>query len=166
MVSLLLVRDRPSNWSSERKSNKFNSNAKAVLTHGKIISFESKVFTGKLEEFLKSTSHHHERLRTRAKQFCTSELETLAAQSERIDQQLQRVQDALGVIQAQDKLSQEAIIVVKDVVKDTSEKVKNELKTWSEDLMKNCDTLSKEVEATALAGSLWCVFVTYFSFMI
>jgi len=125
----------------------FSSSGIALVT-----GLQSASLTNSTRTFLKTTSHHHERLHTGAKQFCTSELETLAAQSERIDQQLQRVQDALGVIQAQDKLSQEAIIVVKDVVKDTSEKVKNELKTWSEDLMKNCDTLSKEVEANGTSG--------------
>jgi len=92
----------------ERKISVFTSNAKAVSTHSKIITAETKALLTKLEEFIKTSNQSTTKLHAEAKQYQTKELEILVGQSERIDVQLKRVKDALQVIQSKDAISGEA----------------------------------------------------------
>ena len=137
---------------SDRKGGVLDSNAKAVLSNGKIISSESKLLATKLEAFINTALNHVQKLLTEARKFRTTETETLSAHSDHIDKQLQGIQDALGIILTQDKLSQEAIAVLKDTVIGTAENVKNGFKAWSEGLVKNCESFCKAVEGSGADG--------------
>jgi kinesin family member 11 len=116
------------------------------------VSSEIKFFAGRLDELVKLMSQLVEKLRAEAKDFQASELQALAHNSDRIDQQLKLVDDALGTIRGQDKISQEAIGAVKDLVKDAGESVKAGLKMWSETLAKSNESLCREVEGSVGAG--------------
>ena len=151
-------------FSSDRKSRVLNSNAKAVAQHGKTVLNESKVLATKLDEFMKTTSHQLQKVRSDAQQFQKSELEALAAHSDRMTQQLLRMQDALEVIQSQDKTSQEAIGLLKGVVKDAGEGINEELKSWSETLEKKNAAVFQQVEESGTtsfsavnASSAWMI---------
>lgn len=124
------------------------------MAHGKTISSESKVLAAKLEEFVKNASEYLQKFQADAKRFQVSELKSLTAHSNRIEVQLGHMQDALGVIQTQDKASQEAIAAIKEMVKSTGDNIKSGMKSWSENLASSCETLCKEVEGSGAASLL------------
>jgi kinesin family protein 11 len=136
----------------DRKTTIFGSNSKAVLTHSKTISSETSILSTKLEDFLKSSSQHTLKLRTEATQFQAKELDTLATHSERINAQLQRVQEVLEVIQGKETVSTEALGVVCTVMKETHESIKNGFGAWADGLKKTCDAMCGEVEASEATG--------------
>jgi kinesin family protein 11 len=129
-----------------------SSNSRAVLTHGKTISSATHALSHKLEDFIKSSSRSTLKLCSEAKQFETKELDALAAHSERIDQQLQRVQEALGVIQAKDGADSEALGVVQSVLKETHETFKSGFGAWGESSRKSCEGMCKEAELAGVGG--------------
>jgi kinesin family protein 11 len=101
---------------------------------------------------VQNAAHHSQKLRAETRQFQATELEALTAQSQRVDQQLKRLQDALGTIQSHDQVSQKAIAAVKDILKETEVNVRNGLKTWSANLADSSDALCKEMEGTGAAA--------------
>jgi kinesin family protein 11 len=116
--------------------------------HSKSITVEVKSLSAKLEEFIKASNQSTMKLRAEAKQYQTKELEILAGQSEQIDTQLQRVQDALQVIQTKDAISNEAVAVIQSAVKDAQESFKNGFATWSETLRKSCEVICNKLQTT------------------
>jgi kinesin family protein 11 len=92
------------------------------------------------------------KLRAEAKQYQTEELEILASQSERIDVQLQNVQDALQVIQSKDSVSSEAIAAIQTAVTETQESFKNGYIVWSETLNQSCGVICKELQTNGISG--------------
>lgn len=137
---------------TERKTTVFKSNTKAVSTHSKSITAEAKALSTKLEDFIKTSSYTTAKLRAEAKQYQTKELETLASQSERIDAQLQKVQDAIQLIQSKDSVSNEAITVIQAAVKETKESFKNGYTAWSETLNQSCEVMCKELQTNGIDG--------------
>lgn len=135
---------------TERKTTVFESNTKAVSTHGKSITIGAKALSTKLEEFIKTSVHTTTKLRAEANQYQTKELEILASQSERIDGQLQKVQDALQMIQSKDSVSSEAIAVIQVAVKETQESFKNGYTAWSETLNQSCGIICKELQTNGI----------------
>ncbi|KIJ69381.1 hypothetical protein HYDPIDRAFT_145382 [Hydnomerulius pinastri MD-312] len=129
----------------QRKTKTFSSNIKAVSSHGKSISAEVQSLSAKLEEFIKTSGHTTQNLRTEAKTYHTKELEILTSHSERIDQQLQRIQDCLRVINAKDDASAEAMGMMQNAVKDSQETLKSSFAAWSDSLRTSSQTLCKEL---------------------
>ncbi|KAF8844950.1 kinesin-domain-containing protein [Paxillus ammoniavirescens] len=129
----------------QRKTQSFSSNIKAVSSHGKSISNDAQVLSAKLDEFIKIAGHNTQNLRTEAKTYHTKELEILTSHSERIDQQLQRIQNSLRVINAKDDASTEALGIVQNAVKDSQETFKGSFAAWSDSLRTSSQTLSKEL---------------------
>ncbi|KII88479.1 hypothetical protein PLICRDRAFT_161615 [Plicaturopsis crispa FD-325 SS-3] len=136
----------------ERKTSVFSSNSKAVLKHGKTIASEAHNLSTKLDEFIKTSTQNTLKLRAEAKQYQTKELQALANHSERIDQQLQRVQDALSVIQSKEDVSTEALASIQIIVKETHESFQSGFVAWSESLKATCAAMCKEVEASSMTG--------------
>lgn len=91
-------------------------------------------------------------MRTETKQFEAKELEVLAAHSERVDQQLQRIQEALTFIQAKDSVETEALGIAQNVLKETHETFRSGFGVWGETLRKTCNTVCKEVEMAGVEG--------------
>ncbi|KIK96808.1 hypothetical protein PAXRUDRAFT_825572 [Paxillus rubicundulus Ve08.2h10] len=129
----------------QRKTKAFSSNIKAASSHGKSISNDVQVLSAKLDEFIRVAGHNTQNIRTEAKTYHTKELEILTNHSERIDQQLQRIQDSLRVINAKDDASTEALGIVQNAVKDSQETFKGSFAAWSDSLRTSSQTLCKEL---------------------
>lgn len=134
----------------ERKTSILTSNTKAVSMHSKSITANVKALSTKLGGFIKDSNQITTKLRAEAEQYQMKELEILAGQSERIDMQLQRVQDLLQVIQSKDAVSSEAVTVIQVAVKDAQENFKTGFATWSDTLKKSCEVVCKELQTTAV----------------
>ncbi|KAG1853753.1 P-loop containing nucleoside triphosphate hydrolase protein [Suillus subalutaceus] len=129
----------------QRKNKTFTSNLKAVSSHGRSISSEVQSLSTKLEDFMKTASHSTQTLRAEAKQFQTKEFEILTSHSERIDQQLQRIQDSLRIINAKDDVSAEAIATMQNAVKESQETMKSSFSAWSDSLRTTSQMMYNEV---------------------
>lgn len=121
-------------------------NTQAVSTHGKDITTEARALSSKLEEFIKLSNQSTSKLRDEAKKYETKELSDLANQSERIDVQLQKVQDTMKVIQAQDTSSDKAIATLEGAVDDARESFKNGFLTWSETVRQTFDGICHDLQ--------------------
>ncbi|KAI6022678.1 kinesin motor domain-containing protein [Pisolithus marmoratus] len=121
----------------QRKTKTFTSNIKV----------KCRSLSDKLEEFIKGLALSTQNLRAEAKTYHTRELETLTSHSERIDQQLQRIQDSLRIINAKDDASAEALGILRNVVKDSQETLKSSFAAWSDALRTSSQTLSTELYA-------------------
>lgn len=131
----------------QRKSKTFTSNIRAVSHHGKSISAEVQALSAKLDEFIKTADHSTQNLRAEAKIYHTKELEILTSHSERIDQELQRVQNSLRIINAKDDVSAEALGILHNAVKDSQEALKSSFTAWSDSLRTSSQTLSEQLYA-------------------
>lgn len=137
---------------AERKTTVFTSNTKAVTGHTKNISADVKALSSKLEEFIKTSNHTTTRLRSESKQYQTTELETLASQSERIGTELHRVQEALQVIESQDTVSSEAIVEIQNAVKEAQASFQNGFTSWSGTLRTSCGSICQELQKNGING--------------
>ncbi|KAF7294898.1 Kinesin motor domain-containing protein [Mycena indigotica] len=131
-----------------RTSSTLRANTQVVLAQGKSISSSTIALSRKLDEFVKSSAATTSKLRTEAKEFEAKELETLAGFTERVNEQLKRVQAALAVVQAKDTAEADALAIVKQVVKDTYEAFKVGFGAWSLSLKQTCETASAAAEST------------------
>lgn len=139
---------------AERKTTVFTSNVQAVNSHTRKISSESREFSSKLDDFVKASNQHITNIRTETEQYRTKELETLASISSRINQQIEKVQEALKIIRAREETSDEAARTIHATMQETSEGVKSALSSWTETLRQHCDETCKEAEASATASCL------------
>ncbi|KAL4067644.1 P-loop containing nucleoside triphosphate hydrolase protein [Scleroderma citrinum] len=131
----------------QRKSKTFTSNIKVVSHYGKSISAEVQTLATKLDEFIKTADHSTQSLRAEAKSYHTKELDILTSHSERIDQDLQRVQNSLRIINAKDDVSAEALGILHNAVKDSQETLKGSFAAWSESLRTSSHTLAEQLYA-------------------
>ncbi|KAG1875275.1 P-loop containing nucleoside triphosphate hydrolase protein [Suillus tomentosus] len=131
----------------QRRNKTFTSNIKAVSCHGRSISSEVQSLSTKLEDFMKTSGHSTQMLRIEAKQFQTKEFEILTSHSERIDQQLQRIQDSLRIINTKDDASTEALTAMQNAVKESQETMKSSFSAWSDSLRTTSQTMYKELYA-------------------
>ncbi|KAF7363485.1 Kinesin motor domain-containing protein [Mycena sanguinolenta] len=134
----------------ERKSSILTANTQAVLTHGKAISSATIALSRKLEEFIKASSQSTAKLQTEAKQFEAKELEALAGHSERVDQQLKRVNAALAMVQAKDTAEAEALVIVQTALKEMHESFRVGFTTWASTLTKSCETTCNQANEAGL----------------
>ncbi|KAF7304922.1 Kinesin motor domain-containing protein [Mycena kentingensis (nom. inval.)] len=131
----------------ERKSAILHNNTQIAIAQSKSISASANVLSRKLEDFVKSSTQSTTKLRADAKQFEAKELEALAGFTERVNEQLKRVQTALAVVQAKDVAETEAIAIVQQVVKETYETFRVGFSTWSVSLKQTCDAATAAAEA-------------------
>ncbi|KAG9318495.1 kinesin-domain-containing protein [Chiua virens] len=144
----------------QRKAKTFNSNIKAVSTHGKSMSNEVAALSARLDGFMKTAGHSTETLRAEAKAYHTKEHEIITAHSQWIDQQLQRIQDSLRVVNAKDDASAEAIGIMQNAVRESQDIIKSTFATWSAGVHRSFQLLCDEMCAvnqsnfSALEGGL------------
>ncbi|KAH7889682.1 P-loop containing nucleoside triphosphate hydrolase protein [Phlebopus sp. FC_14] len=129
----------------QRKTKTFTSNVKTVSSHGKLISTEVQTLFTRLEDFIKTGGHVTQNLRMETKMYCTKELEVLTSYSQRIDQQLQHIQDSIRVISAKDDASAEALGILQNSVKESQETLKVSFTAWSDSLRASSQMLNKEL---------------------
>lgn len=97
---------------------------------------------------MKTAGHSTQTLRAEAKQFQTKELEILTSHSERVDQQLQRIEDSVRIINTKDDASAEALTAMQNAVKESQETMKSSFSAWSESLRTTCHMMCKDLCAT------------------
>jgi kinesin family member 11 len=116
------------------------------VTHSDIIASNTDKLSAMLQEFIKHSSQCTHKIRTEAAQLQQKELATLNAHSERIDAQLQRIQEALVVMQECDGNSDEAVATLHTIVKDSHESSKSGFDAWSQSLKKSHEIVCRDVE--------------------
>lgn len=109
---------------------------------------ELAALSAKLDDFMKTASHSTENLRTEAKVYYTKEHEIMTAHSERIDQQLQRIQDSLRIINAKDDASTEAIGIMQSALRESQDTIKSSFAAWSDGLRRSSQVLCSELYST------------------
>jgi kinesin family protein 11 len=127
-----------------------NSNSHAVSTNGKTIATSTQTLSQKLDDFVKLVSHSALKLRSDAQDFQTKELGTLASYTERVDQQLLRLQHALVAIQSNDTLETEALDLARKVLEETHQAFKISFGGWSERLKRTFEEMSMGVKVTGM----------------
>ncbi|THH16360.1 hypothetical protein EW146_g4276 [Bondarzewia mesenterica] len=135
-----------------RKSAVLDSNTKAVFSCSKTVTAETQNFSTQLDKFIKSSVQSAAQLRSEAEQHQTKELETLANHSDRISEQILRVQEVLQTIQAKDDVSSEAVSVIQSAVKEAHESIKTGFFSWSERFRVSNASICAQVEKASLDG--------------
>jgi len=75
------------------------------------------------------------------------ELEILTSHSERIDQQLLRIQDSMRIINTKDDASVEALATIQNAVKESQDTMKSSFSSWSESLRTTCQMMCRDLYA-------------------
>ncbi|EIN07350.1 kinesin-domain-containing protein [Punctularia strigosozonata HHB-11173 SS5] len=130
----------------DRKSGVLGANAKVVLSHGRILAGDLSGLSSKLEEFFKTSTHHALQLRTEAEQYQHKEQQVLNQHCDKINEQLRKVQELLGVVQAKDQVVGEAVRTIQTTVDDTVEGLKTGFGSWADGLRKKCEAMCSDVE--------------------
>lgn len=128
------------------------SNTKAVVTHGKVIASANRNLSRKLDDFVKASSTNTSKLLREAEEFGSSELSSLASQSKRIHSHVQQLKEAMNVMAVQDSSEEEALDVVKQMLRETHETFRDGFGTWGATLSLTCTDLCARVEATGLGA--------------
>lgn len=79
-------------------------------------------------------------------------MEALAAQSARVELQLQRVQASITSIQSQDALSDDALASVQAAIQTARDTIESGTGHWSDSLRKKCEAVSNELRSSGLRG--------------
>ncbi|KAI0079935.1 kinesin-domain-containing protein [Panus rudis PR-1116 ss-1] len=136
----------------ERKTTVFHHNTKAVSTHTRNLGTEALNATSQLDEFAKSCKQHFTQLKTEAEQFKNKELSTLTNVSSRISEQVEKIREALKIVQAKDQASDEALMSIQSAVEETQESIRSSFNTWAEELIQHTEITCKQVEASHAAS--------------
>ncbi|KAH9842625.1 kinesin motor domain-containing protein [Rhodofomes roseus] len=136
----------------ERKTTVMNSNTKAVSSNSKILTMQAQALSTKLDAFMKTSTTHVQRLRSGSEEFQTKEREALAAISQRINEQLEKVREALQTIHAREEASGSAVETIQSAIQETQESVKKGFTAWTEDLRQQCEAMCQEAEASSMAS--------------
>jgi len=123
-----------------------------VLNFGKVLTSETQRFSAELEVFIKNTTQGLTKLRSDEEQYQTKELENLAGLSGRINDQIQRVQDVMSLIQAKDELSAEALDSAQTIVKEAHDSIRTVFSSWSDKLEKSGLSLRADLEKSSTNG--------------
>ncbi|CAL1704444.1 unnamed protein product [Somion occarium] len=135
----------------ERKTSVFQANSKAVSTHSQTISSTARTASTQLDDFVKISKQHVQQLKSEAEQHKTKELETLANVSARINEQIEKIRDALKIIHSKDQVSDEALSSIQSTVQETQDGIKSSFTTWAEDLRQHTETTCKTAEESNAA---------------
>lgn len=129
-----------------------NFNTKAVSANSKILTTETQALSMKLDTFLKASSGHLRSLRAGSEEFQAKEREALAAISQRINEQLEKVREGLQIIHAREEASSSAVETIHSAVQETQESVTKGFTAWTEDLRQHCESTCQEAEASSIAS--------------
>ncbi|KAG6890679.1 hypothetical protein C0995_005051 [Termitomyces sp. Mi166 len=135
----------------ERKTAVLNSNSHAVLTQGAILSRASETLSQTLIEFANFSSQSITTLSAEVNDFQAKELETLASNSARLDEQMQRLTGALDLIQAKDVMEADALEDIHRVMKEVHETFKVDFGAWGKTLTQTCKEACRNLDSAALA---------------
>jgi len=132
-----------------RKGAVLDSNVSAVLNHGSSLSASTQKITTQLEAYLSNSSKTHANLLDEAKEFEAKEVKALQAFSNRISQQLDKMQQNIHAIQAHDRTESQALTDTRGAITAFAQTLKDELGAWQIELQKSTATI---LESASHAG--------------
>lgn len=129
-----------------------SANVETVLNFGKDLTSETQRFSAELDVFIKNTTQGLAKLRSDEDQYQAKELENLAGLRGRVNDQIQRVQDVMTLIQAKDEMSAEALGNAQTAVKEAHDSIRSVFSSWSDKLEKSGLSLRVDLERTSTNG--------------
>ncbi|KAG6818097.1 hypothetical protein H0H87_000001 [Tephrocybe sp. NHM501043] len=135
----------------DRKTMVLNNNSHTVLTQGTIMAKESETLSQRLAEFSKTSSQTIAKLSAESSGFGAKQLEALAVNSARIDDQMQQLKRALDIIQANDASEAQALNEADKVMKETHETFKVGFGSWGQTFTQTCKEASLNLESAGTA---------------
>jgi kinesin family protein 11 len=129
-----------------------SSNVEKVLNFGKELTSETQRFSAELEVFTKNTTQGLAKLRHDEGQYQTKELENLAGLKSRVNDQIQRVQDVMALIQAKDEVSAEALGSAQTAVKEAHDSIRSVFSSWSDKFQKSGHSFRVDLERSSTDG--------------
>ena len=135
-----------------RKTSVLSANVETVLNFGKALTSETQRFSAELDVFVKNTSQGLAKLRSDEDQYQAKELENLASLRGRVNDQIQRVQDVMSLIQAKDEASAEALGSAQTAVKEAHDSIRSVFSSWSDKLEKSGHSLRVDLERSSTSG--------------
>ncbi|RPD66242.1 kinesin-domain-containing protein [Lentinus tigrinus ALCF2SS1-7] len=136
----------------ERKAATLGSNVKVVSTHSKTLSVETETMSTKVDGFVKLAAQHLHKVKTETEQLQSKELEALSVISDRIKEQLEKLQKALQLIHAKEDTAQEAADTIRSTITEVQESIKSSFASQADELRKHCESICKEVESSSMAS--------------
>lgn len=134
----------------ERKTIVLKSNSHAVSANGRTIATSAHTLSQKLDDFVQLVSHSTLKVQNETQDFRTKELEKLSSYTERVDQQLLRLQNTLLAIQSSDASEAEALGIARKVLGETHQTFKTSFGAWSEHFKRTSEELSKGVKMAGM----------------
>ncbi|KAF8503536.1 kinesin-domain-containing protein [Russula emetica] len=135
-----------------RKTSVLSSNVEKVLNFGKDLTSETQRFSAELDVFIKNTTQGLAKLRHDEGQYQTKELENLAGLRSRVNDQIQRVQDVMALIQAKDEVSAEALGSAQTAVKEAHDSIRSVFSSWSDRFEKSGVSFRVDLERSSTDG--------------
>ena len=129
-----------------------SSNVEAVLSFGKDLTSETQKFSAELDVFIKNTTQGLAKLRNDEGQYQTKEVENLAGLRSRVNDQIQRVQDVMALIQAKDEVSAEALGNAQTAVKEAHDSIRSVFSSWSDRVEKSGLSFRVDLERSSTDG--------------
>ncbi|KAI9065177.1 kinesin-domain-containing protein [Trametes sanguinea] len=136
----------------DRKTTALGSNMKAVNSHSKTLSSETQAMSTRVDSFMKQAAQHLHKVRNETEQFQTKELEALSAISNRLKEQLERVQEGLQLIHAKEEASKEAIDTIRNTIEEAQASMKSDFAAYADELRQHCEAICEEAETSSLAS--------------
>ncbi len=129
-----------------------SANVEMVLNFGKDLTSETQRFSAELDVFIKNTTQGLTKLRSDENQYQAKELENLIGLKGRVNDQIQRVQDVMALIQAKDEVSAEALGSAQTAVKEAHDSIRSTFFSWSDRLEKSGLSLRGDLERSSTDG--------------
>lgn len=129
-----------------------SSNVETVLDFGKDLTSETQRFSAELDVFIKNTTQGLVNLRYDESQYQTKELENLAGLSSRVNDQIQRVQDVMTLIQAKDEASADALGSAQTAMKEAHDSIRSVFSSWSDRFEKSGLSFRVDLERSSTDG--------------
>jgi kinesin family protein 11 len=129
-----------------------SANVETVLNFGKVLTSETQSFSAELDVFIKNTTQGLAKLRSDEDQYQAKELENLAGLRGRVNDQIQRVQDVMALIQAKDEMSAEALGSAQAAVKEAHDSIRSVFSSWSDNLEKSGLSFRVDLERSSTNG--------------
>ena len=129
-----------------------SSNVETVLDFGKDLTSETQRFSAELDVFIKNTTQGLANLRYDESQYQTKELENLAGLSSRVNDQIQRVQDVMTLIQAKDEASADALGSAQTAMKEAHDSIRSVFSSWSDRFEKSGLSFRVDLERSSTDG--------------
>jgi kinesin family member 11 len=123
-----------------------------VLNFGKALTSETQRFSAELDVFIKNITQGLAKLRSDEDQYQVKELENLASLKGRVNDQIQRVQDVMALIQAKDEVSAEALGSAQTAVKEAHDSIRAVFSSWSDKLEKSSLSFRSDLEKSSTSG--------------